>query len=120
MAARFFRVRTPQRDPIAIRGKLIVAPTLAYGCLIIDLTTSEAQVKLDDDKELPQRVMLFEAQQRRIWECVVASKVGRLVSLNFIDICNHATRRELMEAPQLGLLAEPETPPPAAEPQTTG
>jgi hypothetical protein len=115
MAARFFKVRTPQRDPIAIRGKLIVAPTLAHGCLITELSTSEAEVKLDHDQELPHRVMLFEVQQRRIWECVVASKLDRRVSLSFVDICNHATRRELMEAPELGLLAETDTPPTSPE-----
>jgi hypothetical protein len=56
--------------------------------------------------------MLFEAEQARIWECLVRSKVDRTVELSFIDACNHAVRRELLETPSLGLL-DADVPPPA-------
>jgi hypothetical protein len=109
--ARVFQVRAPQRDPV--RGKVIVAPTVAYGCLITELSSNEAMVKLDEEQDLPQRVMLFEAQHRSIWECAVRSKNGCMVDLSFIDACSHAARRELLESPALGLLDEPPEPQPA-------
>jgi hypothetical protein len=109
--ARVFQVRAPQRDPV--RGKVIVAPTIAHGCLITELSSNEAMVKLDEERDLPQRVMLFEAQHRSIWECAVQSKSGCMVELSFIDACSHAARRELLESPALGLLDEPSEPQPA-------
>lgn len=98
-----FRIRIPQRTPVSVRGKLIVAPTVARGCTIVELTNDQATVRLDEDHELPNSVMLFEAEQERIWECVVRSRVDRTVELSFIDVCNHAMRRELLETPSLGL-----------------
>lgn len=107
MVQRFFRARTPQREATSIRGRIIVAPTVAFGCRIVELSTSEAKIELDDDHDLPDRLMLFEAQQRNIWECTVRSKEDRVVGVSFIDICNPATRRTLLEDPVLGLLDEP-------------
>jgi hypothetical protein len=112
-----FRIRAPQRTPVSVRGKLIVAPTVARACTIVELSNDQATVRLDDDDDLPNNVMLFEAEQARIWECVVRSKVDRAVELSFIDACNHAVRRELLETPSLGLLKEEPAPPADAAPQ---
>ena len=100
-----FQRRASLRHEVSVRGKIIIAgvPTQTVACSVVDLSLGGARVTLDEACSLPEKVMLFEAHQQNIYECIVRWQNGPTVGLNFLDQCNLSVRKALIADVSLGL-----------------
>jgi hypothetical protein len=124
MVQRHYRARETTRHIVSVRGKVIIPAGIpqVFGCLILDLSVEGAKIQLDDDHPLPDKIMLFESHRQNIYECVVRWRKERIAGVNFIDVCQNAVRRALLEECSLGRLDpvdEPQAGSVAAGPVTT-
>jgi hypothetical protein len=116
MVQRHYRARETTRHIVSIRGKVIIPAGIpqAFGCLILDFSVEGAKIQLDEDHPLPEKIMLFESHRQNIYECVIRWRKERVAGVNFIDVCQSALRRTLLEECSLGLLDPADEPRPVS------
>ena len=100
--------RSENRHRVDIAGKLILLPrkTITIDCVIVDLSTNGAKVKLRDEQQLPVQVLLFESYKQNIYECRVKWQDQQKAGLSFVDVYAKSARRALIEDCSLGLIED--------------
>jgi len=110
---RVVRRRLNVRKKVSIKGKVIFVAGMSQtvDSMIVDLSPGGARVELCEDYVLPDEVLLFEANNQNVFECVVRWRKDRSAGLNFVDYCSKAVRLALLEDKALGLMeaCEPES-----------
>ncbi len=98
--------RTEIRQSNPIPGKLIVSPEapIVICCAITDLSSSGAELELDQEQHLPEMMLLFETFRQNIYECRLYWQEKQLAGLSLLDLCSQSARRILMQDRSLGLL----------------
>ena len=98
--------RAETRHHVSIPGKLIISglvPT-TINCKIVDLSVGGAKLKLSEEFQLPERMLLFESYKQNIYECHIKWQKQLSVGVSFLDLYSNTARRTLIEDCSLGLL----------------
>jgi hypothetical protein len=92
------------RFEVRIRGKLMWADgTCSRDCAIYDLSEDGARIDTGVLTNVPDKVDLFEGKTGNIFECRVRWRKYEQIGLQFVDVCNRAKRRALIERHRLAM-----------------
>jgi hypothetical protein len=92
------------RFEVRIRGKLMWADgESSKDCVIYDLSEDGARIDTGVLTNVPDKVDLFEGKTGNIFECRVRWRKHEQIGLQFVDVCNRAKRRALIERHRLAV-----------------
>jgi hypothetical protein len=66
-------------------------------CTIRDISEDGALLRMPASVTVPQRVLLWVERTNAIHDCEVRWRKGRMVGVQFTDVCGRAARREELE-----------------------